>query len=232
MRCRFLLRLRGHFSRIEHQQQGYFQRPVGHVLRAINLQLPPGIHDVYYYDLIGNVSTSRLRETPSIPKGAIPRQNTFLEIKPRYPIVGGWNYSFTLGWDSPLRDSASYDPKDGTYTVAVPIMTQYPDVVVQDAELNVILPEGAIDVQVSTPFPAKATSNSTHTTYLDSIGRPVVTLQYESLTDRHLGVVYVSYKVPLSAHLKKPVTIAAWSFALFTLASVVRRLDLNIHKKY
>jgi oligosaccharyltransferase complex subunit alpha (ribophorin I) len=66
-----------------------------------------------------------------------------LEFKPRYPILGGWNYSFTLGWDTPLEDSASYDKSTGRYIVEVPIMTPILGAVVNDEELTVILPEGA-----------------------------------------------------------------------------------------
>jgi oligosaccharyltransferase complex subunit alpha (ribophorin I) len=32
---------------------------------------------------------------------------------------------------------------------------------------------------------------STHITYLDTIGRPKITLQAERVTDRHAGLVYV-----------------------------------------
>lgn len=35
-------------------------------------------------------------------------------------------------------------------------------------------------------------SISTHITYLDTKGRPAITLKYEQLTDRHTGVIYVS----------------------------------------
>lgn len=121
----------------------HIQGASGHIMKAINVQLPPGIRDVYYYDIIGNVSTSKLRVAPSVPKGAAPQQFSLLEMRPRYPIVGGWNYTFTLGWDSPLRDSVSYDSKDGKYTVAVPLMTHFPDVIVDEHELSIIFPEGA-----------------------------------------------------------------------------------------
>lgn len=57
--------------------------------------------------------------------------------------MGGWNYSFTLGWDAPLADSASYDAKTGTYYVGIPVMTLIPGAVVDEAEVKIILPEGA-----------------------------------------------------------------------------------------
>ena len=34
---------------------------------------------------------------------------------------------------------------------------------------------------------------SNHITYLDTTGRPVITLKYAQLTDRHSGVIYVCF---------------------------------------
>lgn len=141
-------RLKGHFSRLEYQMQGYMNKPAPHTLPALNLGLPPGIRNAYYYDIIGNVSTSKLRVAPLPPKGSQRTQYSVLELRPRYPLLGGWNYSFTLGWDAPLESSAVYDKKTGTYTVAVPIMTPIPGAVINDEELKIILPEGATSVYV------------------------------------------------------------------------------------
>lgn len=107
------------------------------------LHLPPGVHDVYYYDLNGNVSTSKLHPAPSVPKGTTSNLYTLFEMRPRYPVMGQWNYSFTLGWDSPLQDYAGWDKTNGKHIVAVPLLTQVPGAVVNDAEIKIILPEGA-----------------------------------------------------------------------------------------
>jgi len=136
-------RLKGHFSRLSHQLQSFYQRPAAHIIRGLALQLPPGIHDAYYYDIVGNVSTSKLRVAPSVPKGSTPKQHSILELRPRYPLMGGWNYSFTLGWDSPLADSASYDASQNRYVLAVPNMTPMPGAVIDESEIKIILPEGA-----------------------------------------------------------------------------------------
>lgn len=103
--------------------------------------------NAYYYDLNGNVSTSRLRKTPSVAKGSKASQYSVLELKPRYPVLGGWNYSYTVGFDTPLEDSVSYDARSGTYIVGIPVMTLIPGAVVDDAEVKIILPEGAMYVQ-------------------------------------------------------------------------------------
>ncbi|EDR12406.1 oligosaccharyl transferase alpha subunit [Laccaria bicolor S238N-H82] len=223
--------LKGHFSRLDHQTQSYFKRPAPHVLSALTLHLPAGIRNTYYYDLIGNVSTSKLRAAASVPKNQQGSQFSILELKPRYPLLGGWNYSFTLGWDAPLEDSASYDRHDGKYIVEVPILTPIPGAVVSDAELVVILPEGASDVEFSLPFPALSTTIGTHITYLDTTGRPALTFRYKNLTIRHAQNIYVSYRVATSAHLKKPFAVAAAFFSVFILAMFARRVNVTLHQK-
>ncbi|KAJ7638806.1 Ribophorin I [Roridomyces roridus] len=223
--------LKGHFSRLEHQTQAFYNRAASHVIPGLTLHLPAGIRNTYYYDLVGNVSTSRLRTAPSVPKDSPNKQYSVLELKPRYPIMGGWNYSFTLGWDAPLADSASWDKSTGKYIVEIPVLTPFPATVVNDAELKIILPEGATDVDFATPFVAHSTSFSTHTTYLDTTGRPAITLRFTDLTEKHALPLYVSYKVPLSAHLKKPIAVAVAFFSVFVFGLAARRIDLRIHQK-
>ncbi|KAJ7433837.1 Ribophorin I [Mycena galericulata] len=223
--------LKGHFSRLEHQTQAFYKRAAAHVIPGVTLHLPAGIRNTYYYDLIGNVSTSRLRTAPSVPKHAQTNQYSVLELKPRYPIMGGWNYSFTLGWDAPLEDSASWDKSTGKYIVQVPVLTPIPATVVNEAEVTIILPEGATNVEFATPFPAVSSSMTTHTTYLDTIGRPAITLHFKDLTEKHALPIFVSYNVPFSAHLKKPIAVAIAFFSVFAFALVTRRIDLRIHKK-
>jgi oligosaccharyltransferase complex subunit alpha (ribophorin I) len=57
--------------------------------------------------------------------------------------LGGWNYTFTLGWDSHLADYAGWDAEKGRYVTAVPIMTLVGGSVVEDAEVKIILPEAS-----------------------------------------------------------------------------------------
>lgn len=126
-------------------QSFYNKRLAPHVLPGLTLHLPAGIRNTYYYDLIGNVSTSKLRTAPSPPLRAKTTRPEFsvLELKPRYPLMGGWNYSFTLGWDAPLHASVKWDKGVGKYFAEIPIMTEIPTSVVLNAELKIVLPEGA-----------------------------------------------------------------------------------------
>lgn len=103
--------------------------------------------------------------------------------------------------------------------------------VVDEATVKIILPEGASNVEFTSPFHALSSSVSTHITYLDTIGRPAVTLAYEGLTGKHTGVIYVSYSVPFFAHLRKPLAVGAVFFGLFMLGFTAKRVDLRLHKQ-
>ena len=105
------------------------------ILSELTLRLPTLAHSPYYYDVIGNVSTSHFRSGA----GRVKRPST-LELKPRYPLLGGWNYTFTIGYDQPLGDSLKSD--NGKYVLAVPFLTPLKDVVVDEAEVTIVLPEG------------------------------------------------------------------------------------------
>lgn len=65
-----------------------------------------------------------------------------LELRPRYPILGGWNYSFVVGYDMPLSDVLKTE-SGGRKVLGVPFLTAWKDLVVDDVEVMVVLPEGA-----------------------------------------------------------------------------------------
>lgn len=140
--------LKGQFSRLQHQLIAYQQLPMYGTLTTLTLHLPPGISEPYYYDLIGNVSTSSFRPAASHKTVSLKNLNksprySVLELRPRYPLLGGWNYTFTLGWDAPLGDSVRYDAGEGRHVLSVPFWTPIPGASVDEATVTVILPEGA-----------------------------------------------------------------------------------------
>ncbi|KAF8339080.1 oligosaccharyl transferase alpha subunit [Cantharellus anzutake] len=210
-------RLEGQFSRIDYQRQNFFQKGGSSILPGFTIQLPAGARDPYFTDIVGNVSTSRFRPAPpkSNGKGASDR-NSILEVKPRYPLIGGWNYTFRLGWDAPLGEST-------LYIAAIPFFTHIPGSVVDDAEVKIILPEGATDSNVYVPFAVDELYRGTH-------GRPSIILKKRGLTVKHTGLIYVSYSLSLTAHLNKVAAVASASFILFAIGLVLRRTDTTIHR--
>lgn len=165
-------------------------------MRELVLHLPAGARDPYFIDQVGNVSTSHFR--PSLPTStallsASKAKSSVLELRPRYPLLGGWNYTFTLGYDSPLEEVAKYDSSTGKYVVAIPYMTNIPGAAFEETELKIVLPEGATDVTVHPFFGPDLIEHSRHVTYLDTTGRPAILLKKKNVSDKHTGTVYVSF---------------------------------------
>lgn len=145
--------LKGTFSRLTHQAIAYMRRQgqgTPHTLTSLNLALPKGVYNPYYIDEIGNVSTSRFR--PSLPaQGRLSGfgGNSLLEITPRYPLMGGWNYTCEVGYKQPLGDVLKYDAKKGEYMLEVPFLTPVRGAAIDDVEVRIVLPDGARYVLVS-----------------------------------------------------------------------------------
>ena len=131
------------FNRVKWQQAQYYQ-PSSFALKEMKFPLRVGSADPYYTDVIGNVSTSRFRSN---------KREALLEIKPRYPVFGGWKYPFTIGWNSDaknfLRKTAG-----GGFVLNVPFLEgpkQSEGVEYEQAQVRVILPEGA-ECDAPSPF--------------------------------------------------------------------------------
>lgn len=129
------------------------RRSAASSINKLSIVLPPNIHSPYYYDVVGNVSTSRFRPSASPPsdrvtlpsqrkKTAKNAQNSLLELVPRYPLMGGWNFTFTIGYDAPLGDYVKRKGS-GEYMLAVPFLTPIPEVAVDFVTLSIRLPEAA-----------------------------------------------------------------------------------------
>lgn len=123
------------FSRVKWAQSQYFN-PQSYALKEMKFNLQGGSKDAYFTDAIGNVSTSRFRSN---------RREASLEIKPRYPIFGGWKYPFTVGWNSDAKNYLQKKSGDG-YLLKVPFLEgpkQAEGIEYQQILLRVLLPEGA-----------------------------------------------------------------------------------------
>lgn len=126
--------LSAQFSRVKWAQSQYFN-PQTFALKEMKFVLGAGSKDAYFTDVIGNVSTSRFRAN---------KREAILELKPRYPIFGGWKYPFTVGWNA---DSGDYlKTVNGKYLLKVPLIEgpkQAEGVEYEHVNVRVVLPEGA-----------------------------------------------------------------------------------------
>lgn len=82
------------FNRAAWVQVAYYNPPTS-ALKELRFPLRADTMDPYFTDDIGNVSTSRFRRNI---------REASLELKPRYPVFGGWKYSFKVGWNAILKN--------------------------------------------------------------------------------------------------------------------------------
>lgn len=129
--------LKNHFSRVAYQQSAYYNPPT-HALKEMRFPLTAGSVDAYFIDDIGNVSTSRFRTNT---------RESNLEIKPRYPLFGNWNYGFKVGWNIDVKDYVRHlKGQSNSYILKVPFFEgpkQVEGIEYERIVTSVILPEGA-----------------------------------------------------------------------------------------
>ena len=126
-------RLKEPFSRIQHARKRYAS-PLSHAITKLSIPLKHRARDPYYTDIIGNVSTSRFRP-------AKKREDANLEIAPRYPVFGGWNYTFRLGWNVNLNRVERVSASERV--LKIPFLEGPENVQYEIVDINIILPEGS-----------------------------------------------------------------------------------------
>ncbi|KJX98027.1 oligosaccharyltransferase subunit alpha like protein [Zymoseptoria brevis] len=218
--------LKNHFSRVLFQQSSYYNPPSS-ALKEMKFPLIVGSADAYFIDDIGNVSTSRFRTN---------LREADLSLKPRYPIFGGWNYNFRVGWNGELENFLR-KTKSGSdnFVLKVPFFEgpkQGEGLEYEKVVTRVILPEGATNVHFETTVPIVSDTISLTKTFMDTVGRTTLTLTavnvVDELRDRDL---IVTYDYPFAARFRKPLTIFVGVLVLFVASWVVGNLDVSIGKQ-
>lgn len=210
-------KLKGGFSRYEytaHNQHGAsFYDLVTH--------LPKDAVNVYYRDQIGNVSTSRLRETST-------RQE--LLFKPRFPLFGGWKTQWYLGYSVPTHSVLTR--AGDRFKLEMDLSTALDGAAVDDLTVKVILPEGSTNVQVNLPFAVDAIADTTRQTYLDTplVGRPVVVISKKNVVAAHNVPFEVTFEFPQAFMLHEPLLLVSGFLAFFLVCMALFRLDVSLLK--
>ncbi|KJK79052.1 hypothetical protein H634G_05867 [Metarhizium anisopliae BRIP 53293] len=215
------------FNRVKYAQSAFFS-PASSALKELRVPLQVGSVDPYFTDVIGNVSTSKFRSN---------KREALLELKPRYPLFGGWNYPFTIGWNSDaanlLRKTAA-----GGYVLKVPFLEgpkQAEGVEYGQVIIRVVLPEGARNVKYYTGIPESSivkTSVSVHKTYLDTLGRTSVIIKAQNLVDEFRDRdVIISYETSTFDTLRKPFIVFASMMAVYAAAWAVGQVEVGFTKK-
>lgn len=211
-------RLLGGFSRLDYQNDR-------EVLAKTNVQ--EGIHyvlhrkarNIYYTDVVGNISTSRVTHDG---------RNTLMTAKFRFPSFGGWKVDWRIGYDVHLGYFLRYN-KD-KFILKFWFLENAQNMTLDKVQVKVILPEGATDVEVTPPklFNMSAIEHIEHHTFFDSTGRPAVVLFKENVIAEHEQPVIISYKLSTFRVLQKPLVLSLSNFIFFSFTILISRMSWSI----
>lgn len=203
--------LDGPFSRSKFMQSRMGNSLNTASIRALRIPLPEGHREEYYTDLVGNVSTSQV-------------QSGVIDILPRYPIMGGWFYNFTIGYAADLGRFV-HNPSFSNYALQVSLVSGPDFASYSKVTTKVVLPEGASNVEVISPIPYENLDEYTTYSYLDLFGRPTVEITYSNLVSEMFDQkLYVTYNYGVISALQKPLAYIVAIFALLVSGKLAKRL--------
>merc|ERR1711973_863653 len=120
----------GSFSRLDFQRENSGVSAV----KSFKTVLPASASGVYYRDDIGNISTSALR---------VLDDSVEVELRPRFPLFGGWKTHYLLGYNVPSYEYLYSERGSDRYVLNMRLLDHiFDDMIVDDFELTIILPEG------------------------------------------------------------------------------------------
>lgn len=212
-------KLKGSFSRFE-----YMRKQGGaSAVKSFHSLLPTLAADVYYRDEIGNISTSNLRKA-SRNKISEPLD---LELRPRFPLFGGWKTYYTIGYNLPIYQYLFNNGNDFVLKMKL-IDHVYADQLIEEASIKIILPEYSTDLELITPYKTERQADSLHFTYLDTVGRPVINIKLKNVVDSHIQDFQLKYKFQKTMILKEPLLVVAFFLVLFTCVIFLVRVDFSL----
>jgi oligosaccharyltransferase complex subunit alpha (ribophorin I) len=209
-------KLSGPFSRIDYQRD-----PSNGMSAVRNLaaELPKTASNIFFRDGIGNISTSNVRYTSG---------KTQVNVKPRFPLFGGWATDFSLGYRVPIKEFLNEPVSGNNYRLSVPISDiLYESMFVEDAEVRITLPAGASHVEIKGAIEAERQSDEINYSYLDVIGRPVVVLKKKNIVAQHTEgeQVVIRYNYSKMYMAQEPILLMAAAIGTLILTALYSRLS-------
>ena len=132
-------KLKGEFSRVDYD----YYRKGDNCLKQISAEYPKYIQNMYFHDFIGNISsTNAIRDDVN--------EKVSLVYKTRFPVCGGWKIDWNQGYNMPTKYHLSVDEQvTNGYILEVSFFHNYDVLLAEDYSVNIVLPFGAYDIEVS-----------------------------------------------------------------------------------
>lgn len=211
-------KLKGPFSRYDYQRD---TSNTHHSIKSYKTILPAAAHSAYYRDSNGNISTSQVR---------MRKDWIELELRPRYPLFGGWRSSYTLGYSVPSYQYL-YKAANNQYVLRMRVIDNvFDDMHVAELETNIVLPVGVTNVQLNTPYKVERLPDSLTYKYLDTKGRPILRLRKNNLVEQHIQDFEITYDWQPALLFHEPLLLSIALYLLFLVVIIYVRLDFSISK--
>ena len=224
------------------------------VVQDLTFTLPGGATEPWVRDDVGNISTSNFRagRPPKLDtsKGGLKtfkQRYATLDIKPRYPIFGGWKFDFGNGYFLDAKHHMVTGPYDEMYAllkksveiektntqsphyfyVALHLADVPKSFTVHHFKVEIVLPEGAHHIHVQGNFHTIQLDKNKEFSYFDALGRVKVVLTLDYLQqDQPIKIVYALS--PFDYKFRKLATISLGLFGLFTSLLGLSRVHLSL----
>jgi len=136
-----------------------------------------------------------------------------------------------MGYNLPTENYLFYKPSTGQYILNITIIANFDiGVSIDEAEIHIILPEGASNFHVVGAPYAIESSTGSHMTYLDIFGRPVLILKKNNVVNEHHQYFQIAYNFSQVSMLLEPfLLVGGYSVILISLI-IIRRFDLSINE--
>lgn len=206
--------LKGSFSRYDYQRM----QDESSSVKSFKTILPASAADVYYRDEIGNISTSNLIEH---------EDHVEVELRPRFPLFGGWKTHYYMGYNLPSYEYLFHSGNNHILKMRF-LDHIFDDMIVDEMTLKIILPEGAKDIALKSPFEVRRSPNELHYTYLDTIGRPVIIAHKTNLVENHIDDFQLQYSFNKLLLLQEPLLVVGALYFLFLCVILIVRMDFSI----
>lgn len=156
-------------------------------------------------------------------------------------MFGSWKTDFQFGYNCPseehvsnvIKPSASdiISESAGRYMLNVSFGSVFASTVADEILVRILLPEGASDIRLVTPFDVEETRTISYQ-FLDLTGHPTLELRKKNVVgvyhNRHIQVLF---SVSLQLKWMKPIVVSGVIFLLLLAAMIYVRLDFTIDGK-
>ena len=210
--------LDGEFGRID-----YNQWKIRYAISEFECYLPKSTEDLYYTDEIGNVTSSRAFRN---------NKHTKFMLEPRFPLMGGWKTYWKQGYTLPLWDHVTSLKETDMYQFEIDLSHPYDNIVAEDFTFTIVLPEGAVPVNLDLPFEMDSMNKETVYEYLDLKGRTAIVMKKKMILKKYHNLkVSVTYKLSTLDIYFKPALVCFYTFIVVFFLLVSFRLSSSPNSK-